>query len=148
MGMHIDWILVSELGGLFVSAFLGATLLPFSSEAALTAALVAGAPVLPALVSASLGNCLAVLFNYWMGRRWGLPFVARVAETKGGRAAVRAYEKYGTFSLFFTWLPIIGDPLTVIAGVFRLDLLLFMGIVFSTRILRYVVIAGVLQLPW
>lgn len=143
----MDWILVSELAGLLASSFLAATLLPFSSEAGLTAALVAGVPVVPAVASASVGNCLAVLFNYWMGRRWGLPFVERAKKSRGGSAAVRAFEKYGMFSLFFTWLPIIGDPLTILAGVFRMDLTLFCGIVFSTRIMRYVVIAGLFEMP-
>lgn len=135
----------SELGpfGLFISAFLAATVLPLSSEIVLSALLLSGLSPITLVIIATIGNVLGSLTNYALGY-WGSLVVVkkwlRVSEAEFVRAEQR-FIKYGTFSLFFAWLPIIGDPLTVIAGVLRVPLPWFLVLVTAGKLLRYIVIS-------
>lgn len=131
--------------GLFLSAFLSATLLPGSSEAALVALLATGQGSPGALVAvATAGNVLGSLVNWGIGRffahyrdrRW-FP-----VDRRNYDRAIGWYSRYGIWSLLFAWLPIVGDPLTLIAGVLRTDLRLFLPLVTAGKLARYLVIAG------
>ena len=135
----------SELGhvGLFVAAFLAATILPLSSEVVLSALLLSGLPPTTLVITATVGNVLGSLTNYALGYWASLVVVKkwlRMSEDDFLRAEQR-FVKYGTFALFFAWVPIIGDPLTVIAGVLRVRLLWFLILVTAGKLLRYVVIS-------
>jgi len=127
--------------GLFLSAFLAATLLPFSSEAALAAALAAGMDKTVALTAASAGNLLAVLLNYALGYWLYEKSHARLERSKAGRLALHYGHTYGYWALLLSWLPIIGDPLTLVAGLVRLNLVWFLVIAGTLRVLRYWLIA-------
>lgn len=127
--------------GLFFTAFLAATLLPFSSEAALVAALAAGMDKTVALVSASAGNLLAVSFNYLLGYLLYEKSHARLERSKAGRLALRYGHTYGYWALLLSWLPIIGDPLTLVAGLVRLNPIWFFVIAGTLRVVRYWLIA-------
>ncbi|AEA84323.1 YqaA family protein [Pseudomonas aeruginosa] len=131
--------------GLFVAAFGAATLLPMQSEAVLTSLLLAGkqSPAL-LLVVATVGNVLGSIINWLLGRyiehfrhkRW-FP----VADDKLLRAQ-RAYHRYGRWSLLLSWAPIIGDPLTVIAGMLREPFWSFLLIVLVAKAGRYLALAA------
>jgi len=133
---------MDELGplGLFFSAFLAATILPFSSEVALIAAVELGMDSKHALLYASLGNCLAVLVNYALGYFLYQLMHDKIHRSKTGKKAYTLAHKYGYFSLILSPLPIIGDPVTIVAGLIRLNIVWFVLISFSLRILRYWVI--------
>jgi len=133
--------------GLFASAFLSATLLPGSSEAVLSGLLIQGQsdPVL-LLLFATAGNVLGSFFNWICGvylmhfqdRKW-FPASARQIEK-----VTVWYHKYGIWSLLFAWAPIIGDPLTVVAGLMRAPLPLFLLFVTIGKLARYwLIIEGV-----
>jgi membrane protein YqaA with SNARE-associated domain len=127
------------LWGLGVASFVSGTLVPVSSEAILVAGVMAGVPLVPAFWVCSLGNCAACLVNYAAGvyvRHLVLP---RLQTSKSGARALAWMERFGIVSLFASWLPFIGDPLTVVAGVVRVRLVWFVVIVFSLRIARYAV---------
>ena len=135
----------SELGhvGLFIAAFLAATILPLSSEIVLSALLLSGLPPTTLVIIATIGNVLGSLTNYALGYWVSLVVVKkwlRMSEDDFLRAEQR-FIKYGTFALFFAWVPVIGDPLTVIAGVLRVRLLWFLILVTAGKLLRYVVIS-------
>src|SRR5690554_5161661 len=107
---------------LFSSALVAATLLPLQSELVLVSLLMAGqASVLALLVVATAGNVLGSLVNWWLGRyllrwqgrRW-FPVSAPQLERARG-----AYQRYGYWSLLLSWMPLVGDPLTLVAGVMR-----------------------------
>lgn len=122
---------------LFFLSFLAATIVPFSSEAAFVVALSEGMKPLYAMVAASSGNVLAIVLNYALGY-----FLAEKTENKllSSRAGKKAYKyghKYGIFAMFFSFLPVIGDPLTLVAGFVRLPFLWFLLIAGSLRIARY-----------
>ena len=136
-------------GGLFIAAFLAATILPAQSEAGL-AALVLASPVSVTLLvaTASLGNVLGSVVNWFIGRginrftskRW-FPAHAQLSQ------ATIWYCRYGRWSLLLSWVPVIGDPLTVVAGIMREPLLRFLLIVGIAKTGRCIVVA-LLALQW
>ena len=135
----------SELGhiGLFIAAFLAATILPVSSEIVLSALLLSGLSPTLLIITATTGNVLGSLRNYALGYWTSLVVIKkwlRMSEDDFVRAEQR-FVKYGMFSLCFAWVPIIGDPLTVIAGVLRVNLQWFLILVTTGKLLRYVVIS-------
>ncbi|WP_226499439.1 YqaA family protein [Pseudomonas sp. MWU16-30322] len=136
--------------GLFAAAFGAATLLPLQSEALLVGLIASDRYWLWGLLGvATLGNVLGSLVNWWLGRglerfqdrRW-FPVNARHMAT-----ARKHYERYGHWSLLLSWLPVIGDPLTLIAGVMREPLGRFLLIVTLAKAARYAVVA-MLTLGW
>ena len=63
----------------------------------------------------------------------------RLEASRSGRTAIAWMQRHKVWSLLASWLPFVGDPLTVVAGTVRLQFAWFVGIVFSLRILRYAV---------
>jgi len=122
---------------LFFSAFLAATILPFSSEVAFVAALKSGMSFSHAMLAASLGNILAIIFNYYLGYFLYEKTKRRLFHSKIGKRAFLWGHRYGYVALFASWLPIIGDPLTIVAGLVRLKFVWFVIIAGLLRIGRY-----------
>ena len=130
--------------GLALTAFLAATILPFSSEAAVIAAVLAGWDPVLVLFWASLGNGLACLLNYGLGRLFSDWALRSLQKNRWGVRAQDWINRYGMVSMSLSWLPLIGDPLTIAAGLVRLNFWWFALIVVSLRIARYVAIIWVL----
>jgi membrane protein YqaA with SNARE-associated domain len=131
--------------GLFVSAFTSATLLPGSSEAALIAILAAGHGDAATLVAvATVGNVLGSLVNWVLGRSISLFKDRRWFPAKGHAydRAVAWFGRYGAWSLLLSWVPVIGDPLTVAAGALRFNLLRFLILVSIGKAARYISLAA------
>ena len=128
--------------GIFLVAFLASTILPGSSEAALAAGLLSGLDAWTLVSWASAGNCLACLLNYGLGYFLADRTRSRIEASSGGRRALAWATRYGPWSLIASWLPIIGDPLTIVAGYLRFSLGLFVPLVFGLRIGRYIVLLG------
>ena len=122
---------------LFISAFLAATILPFSSEAAFIVAIENGMPFADAMLSASSGNILAVILNYALGYFLYEKTKKRLFSSKTVKRAFLFGHKYGYIALFASWLPIIGDPLTIVAGLVRLKFVWFVIIAALLRVGRY-----------
>ena len=129
---------------LFISAFLAATILPAQSEAVLAYQISAFPDEIVILIAlATLGNVMGAVVNWGLGilsthyrdREW-FP----VGQDKLERAEVR-YRKFGRYSLLLSWVPFIGDPMTVVAGVFREPLWSFLVLVTIAKSSRYIVIA-------
>jgi len=128
--------------GLMSFSFLAATILPFSSEAALATALALKMPPWPALLFATIGNCAGVTFNYWLGWKGEEKLLHQHLQKKAVARAYAITQRWGKWSLLLSWLPVIGDPLTILAGVWRMNFGLFAAVAFTLRFLRYLVIAG------
>lgn len=134
------------LFGLFSAALIAATLIPAQSEAVLVAMLLAGTyPVWLLLAVASAGNVLGALINWALGR-----YAARFAQRRWFPAspaqmerAAAWYQRWGYFSLLGSWLPIVGDPITVAAGLLREPLWRFILLVTFAKVGRYVAVAAV-----
>lgn len=143
-------LLSSAYLGLFLSAFGAATLLPLQSEAVLVALLLGGAHATWLLLAvATLGNVLGSWVNWLLGRslehyrhkRWFPVSDARLQQAQAW------YARCGRWSLLLSWMPIIGDPLTLVAGVMREPLWRFLLIVTLAKGTRYAVLAA-LTLAW
>ena len=134
----------SEIGyaGLFIAAFLAATILPLSSEIVLSTLLLGGSSPVALVLVATTGNVLGSLVNYALGYWASLGVIKkwlRMSEAEFVQAEQR-FTKYGLISLCFAWVPVIGDPLTVIAGALRIPLAWFVILVTVGKFLRYVTI--------
>ena len=130
---------------LFTIAFLAATLLPVQSEAVLAGLLaLSGEPWWALLAVATIGNTLGAVVNWALGlgierfqdRRW---FPATPAQLE---KAKYYYTRYGRWCLLLSWLPIVGDAFTVIAGVLKERLWIFVVIVGAGKLARYLVVAA------
>jgi membrane protein YqaA with SNARE-associated domain len=134
------------LFGLFVAAFLAATIVPFSSEATLAAALAgSGESWILLIAVASAGNVLGSIVNWFLGRALTSERSIRFFAVKRDSLA-RAegwYHRYGRWSLLMSWAPLIGDPLTVVAGVMREPLRFFIPVVIVAKTGRYLVVAAI-----
>ena len=132
-------------GGLFAAAFLAATILPAQSEAALVGLIALGERSPWVLVAtASLGNTLGSVTNWALGRQAGR-FQGRRWFPVSGRALDRAsnwYRRYGRWSLLLSWVPLIGDPLTLAAGVLREPFWSFLALVALAKTARYAALAA------
>lgn len=134
--------------GLFASALAAATILPMQSEALLVGLVVAEAQPVWALVAvASVGNVLGSIVNWALGRQLER-FRDRRWFPASGTALERAkgwYARYGRWSLLLSWAPIVGDPLTLVAGVLREPFWSFLALVTVAKVARYVVLAALTQ---
>lgn len=138
---------LAPFAALFLSAFLAATIFPAQSEAVLAGLLLSGKYSLEALVVvATLGNVLGSVVNWLLGRgierlrnhRW-FPLRAGALDR-----AQRWYQRYGKWSLLLSWAPVIGDPLTLVAGVLREPLPVFLLLVTIAKAGRYIVFVAIL----
>lgn len=135
---------------LFSSALIAATILPIGSEAVLAAVLIGGNHSAAMLILvATAGNVLGSVVNWFLGRHVLLYKDKRwfPASTQQLERAREWYGQYGRWSLLGSWVPIIGDPLTVIAGVMREPLGSFLILVTVAKAGRYMVLAAV-TLAW
>jgi len=136
--------LIANFGylGLLLFCFFAATILPVSSEAALAAALALKMPTLPALAFATAGNCAGIVFNYWVGSKVEEKLLHQHLQKKALARAYAMMQRWGKWSLLLSWLPVIGDPLTYLAGVLRMNFYLFFSVAAMLRFLRYLAVAG------
>ncbi len=135
----MDVLLHYGVIGLFLAAFLAATILPFSSEVLLFLLIQQSGNWLEPLVAASAGNILGSVLNYYLGY-FGEDFLFyklfRLNRKTVEKASLR-FRRYGVYSLLFAWVPVVGDPLTVVAGAFKVRLFLFLVLVSIGKIARY-----------
>ena len=137
------------LFALAISAFTSATLLPGTSEAmliAMHAAQAAPAAVLLAVASLAniAGSCVNWLlgrtFSFYADRRWFPASQAQIDRAAGW------YARYGWPSLLLSWLPVVGDPLTVVAGFLRTPFALFLIVVAFAKTARYAAVLWLINL--
>lgn len=131
--------------GMFWSAFLSATVLPGASEVTFVALAVSGEVVPSALVAvATVGNTLGSVAN-WACGRFLLRFVDRrwfpVGQTQVDRAKC-VFDRFGTWTLLLAWLPVVGDALTVAAGMLRVRMSVFVPLVGIGKLGRYLFLLG------
>lgn len=131
---------MSALISLFAVAFVAATIFPMQSELVLSGMLLTTAihPVW-LVATASVGNVLGAVVNWWLGRkaetfkdkRWFPVKPAALEKAQG------FYQRYGRWTLLLSWVPFIGDPLTVAAGLMREGLPVFLMLVTIAKVGRY-----------
>jgi len=133
----------AALGGLFLAAFGAATILPFQSELVFVGLQLRGTQALWLLVLvASIGNTLGSVVNYVLGlgleryrhRRWFPVTEAQLEKAQDW------YARWGVWSLLLSWAP-LGDGFTVVAGIMRTPLWLFVALVALAKTGRYIILA-------
>ncbi len=141
---------LAEYGALFAASFLSATIFPFQSEAVLFGMLLAEHyPWWLLILAASLGNTLGSVANWFLGRflahfegrRW---FPLRREQIARAEAW---YHRYGRWTLLLSWAPVVGDPLTIVAGILKEPLPVFIALVGLAKTARYLAV-GALSLGW
>lgn len=130
---------------LFLTALLAATLVPVSSEAAFVAALAAGAPPWQVFAVMGAGNALGAAITYGTGRVFAARTRQRLEASKAGRRALAWAEHHGAWALLGAWLPLLGDPLCLAAGLVRVRVLPFVALGIGTRLARYAVLLWVMR---
>lgn len=130
---------------LFLLSFLASTIIPLGSEWLLVALIVNGYHPMTSVAIATSGNTLGAFTTYWIGL-YGSSFlmskILRVSVESQQRAE-RLYARYGFWSLLFSWLPVVGDPLCLVGGLLKVRFALFSILVFSGKCARYIAIGFV-----
>lgn len=131
------------LPALFFLSFLAATILPIGSEWLVAVLIFKGVSPVHVVFAASIGNFLGACTTYLIGFSGSDFFIRLFLRIDNGQLArVKIiYGKYGTWSLLFSWLPIIGDPLCLLAGLFRVGFGRFSMLVFIGKFCRYATLA-------
>ena len=134
----------SSLWALFFNAFIASTILPAASEVALWAIVADNSALLwPGITAASLGNTLGAVVNWLLGRYLS-NFTDRKWYPLSPERQARAsawFQRFGIWSLLFSWLPVVGDPLTVAAGVLRVSFIPFLILIAAGKTGRYIIVA-------
>ena len=127
---------------LFLSAFVSATLFPLGSEALLIYDLTQGYSVILLLMVATLGNTLGSCVNYYLGYK-GEAYCEQKGYIKANKIAKyqHYFDRFGPVVLLFSWVPIIGDPLTFIAGILKYNFRYFVFLVLCAKLGRYLLVA-------
>ena len=96
-----------------------------------------------ALLIASTGNILAIIVNYYLGYWLYDKTKNKLKKSKTGRKSLYFGHKYGFYALLISWLPIIGDPITLVAGLLRINFLYFILLAGFLRVARYYIIISI-----
>lgn len=131
---------------LFFSALISATLFPLGSEALFIYDIKEGYNISFLLFFATLGNSLGSLINYFMGLKGEEYLVSKkILKEKQIISYKYYFDKYGALALLFSWLPIVGDPITFIAGILKFDLKTFLVLVVISKFSRYLFLVWIIS---
>jgi membrane protein YqaA with SNARE-associated domain len=140
--MH-DLLASYGYSGLFLLSFLAATLIPLGSEWLVVAMLLnRHNPYLTVMV-ATTGNFLGACTTYLIGA-YGGPWLTEKLLRIDAAARERAegfYRRYGAWSLLFSWLPVIGDPICLVGGILQVGFRRFSLLVMAGKLARYALVA-------
>lgn len=138
-----DWLVNYGLYSLFILSFLASTLLPLGSEWMVVTMVLAGEKAWAVIAVATAGNYLGALSTYWIGLYGGDFLKRRVLrmDDTSTKKAENFYHRFGSISLLFSFLPVIGDPLCLVGGVLRISFIRFTLLVASGKLARYAAVA-------
>lgn len=139
MDAFVDFLINWGYWGMLVSAFLAGSVLPFSSEAVMVGLMAAGLQPLPLVIYGTIGNVAGSMFNYCVGRLGRLDWIERYLHV-GSKDLARA-ERFmagrGAWIGFFSFIPVVGDALTVMMGLMRSNILISVASVTIGKFARY-----------
>jgi membrane protein YqaA with SNARE-associated domain len=127
---------------LFITALISATLFPLGSEALLIYDITQGHNIYLLLFFATIGNSLGSVINYFLGLKGEEYLINKKLINEKYISKIKTYfDKYGFWSILFSWLPIIGDPITFVAGILKYDFRKFLILVIIAKFSRYLFVA-------
>jgi len=128
--------------GLFIACFISATILPFSSDIILVAAIVAGLDYRICLIVAAVGGWLGGMVNYYLGRQGKMEWIEKHSNIN--REKIKKIESWlngkGTYMAFFSWVPVVGNLLVIALGYLRANAWVVHICVFAGMAVRYLVV--------
>lgn len=133
--------------GLFVSAFLAGTVLPFSSEVVLLACIAGGTPPVAGVAAATAGNALGGMTCYWVGRLGRTEWIARYLRV-GPRELARArrfMRGRGAWMAVLSFLPVVGDAMLIVLGLMRANPWITATAMTAGKLGRYAAVAGLIS---
>lgn len=133
--------------GMFIAAFIAGSVFPFSSEAVMTGLQLAGTPVIPLFLSATIGNVLGSMFNYWVGSLGDPAKIEKFTHVKPEKMdrVLKFMQGHGAWLGFFTFLPILGSVLSVSLGYLRANVWITLLSITIGKSLRYAVLMWVVM---
>ncbi|MEB3374864.1 YqaA family protein [Bacteroides sp. CR5/BHMF/2] len=142
----IEW----GLPGLFISALLAGSIVPFSSELVLVALVKLGLPPIACLISATLGNTVGGMTYYYMGRLGKISWIEKYFKVKKEKVdkMVKFLQGKGALMAFFTFLPAIGEVIAIALGFMRSNTWLTIVSMFVGKLIRYILLLYVLESAW
>ncbi len=128
--------------GMAISAFLAASILPFSSEAVMVGLLAAGLDMWALVAWGTVGNVLGSMFNYSIGRMGKMEWIEKYLHTKPEdlERAKRFMRGRGAWMGLFSCVPVIGDVITIALGLMRANITIFIVSVTISKLVRYIVL--------
>ena len=136
----IEW----GLPGLFISALLAGSIVPFSSELVLVALVKLGLPPTACLISAALGNTVGGMTCYYMGRLGKISWIEKYFKLK----MLNFLQGKGALMAFFAFLPAIGEVISIALGFMRSNIWLTVASMFAGKLIRYILLLYVLESAW
>ena len=142
----IEW----GLPGLFISALLAGSIVPFSSELVLVALVKLGLPPIACLIAATLGNTVGGMTCYYMGRLGKVSWIEKYFKVKKEKVdkMVKFLQGKGALMAFFTFLPAIGEVIAIALGFMRSNTWLTIVSMFVGKLIRYILLLYVLESAW
>lgn len=142
----IEW----GLPGLFISALLAGSIVPFSSELVLVALVNLGLPPVACIISAALGNTAGGMTCYYMGRLGKISWIEKYFKVKKEKVdkMVNFLQGKGALMAFFAFLPAIGEVIAIALGFMRSNTWITLGSMFLGKLIRYIILLYALQSAW
>ena len=142
----IDWGYV----GLFISALLAGSIIPFSSEIVMVALVKVGLSPALCVLSATLGNTLGGMTCYYMGRLGRIDWIEKYFKVKKEKVdkMVNFLQGKGAMMAFFAFLPAIGEVIAIALGFMRSNTWITVGSMFLGKLIRYILLLYVLESAW
>lgn len=119
--IYMEWLLTFGYIGMFIGAFLAATVIPFSSDILLIQLIAAGGNPFITVTTATIGNWLGGLTSYWLGRLGKWEWIEKWLKVSREKLEKQksAVDRWGSLLAFFSWVPIIGDVLAIALGFYK-----------------------------
>lgn len=138
-----DFLVANGYPALFLLSLLASTLVPLGSEWLLVTLVVSGFAPLPVVLVASVGNVLGACTSYVIGVYGSALLTSKILrmDEQDCARAERFFTRYGSWSLLLSWLPVIGDPLCLVAGMLRVAFGRFVLLVATGKVARYAAVA-------
>ncbi len=142
----IDW----GLPGLFISALLAGSIIPFSSEIVVVALVKLGLPPVACLLAATLGNTAGGMTCYYMGRLGKVSWIEKYFKVKKEKVdkMITFLQGKGALMAFFTFLPAIGEVIAIALGFMRSNTWFTLSSMFIGKLMRYILLLYVLESAW
>jgi membrane protein YqaA with SNARE-associated domain len=143
LGLLIDW----GYAGLFISALLAGSIIPFSSELVMLALVKVGLNPAICVLAATLGNTMGGMTCYYMGHLGKTDWIEKYFKVKQEKIdkMQRFLQGKGALMAFFAFLPFIGEAIAIALGFMRSNVMLTSLSMFTGKLVRYIVMLSALQ---